>query len=733
MGLVNRLAEVVGGVQTRSAYGAAFGGGSVVGTDGWGQITLGDDEATWTASAVAYRCTMAVATNASSLPLEVRNADDTVVENHWLTLLWERPNELWSRRVMAEVLWSRLETKGEVFVYLDRGASGTATPKSMWPVWGQVKVVVAGIAEEGDDSPTIERRIVGYQVTVERGRKIGLLPEEMLWLRYPHPGQEFGALAPLEASGHAIEMDAYARAWQMGEFRNGAKPKHVIYLGDMTEAQYQTAVAAYRSSVAGPQNAGKSLLVASKQPSKAERLTSTAEEMSWLDTRNIGWQEVMLARGVPKDYLLGGATYENRAASRTTLWSDTIVPKLETVASEITRQLLIREVGRRARFATEDVDALQEGEDAKAKRTTDLHAHDVTTMDEARAEMGLEPLPGGIGGLTLTAYRTWVATQAQAALLNGQEPADRNALWKLIVQPPGRAAGNVGSAPLILPSGVRKHGPSASDVLAEYDRHERVVAKAVARLAKRQQAVVLTNADRIFGGKTKKSQAWLREFTHAVTALLAVDPEDRENAALLEMAVRGKMEDLYDVKHWTVETAKDLESSVGGAWHSGATNLAKSLGLDFDKLDTVVLSAMDDRLETMAAQVTGTTRDVLESRVLLDGVAAGESVDQLKARIRGVFSDLSSWRATTIARTETVGGFNGGSYVVAKSSGVVSKREWLATDDTRTRDTHAAQDGATVKGFDARYPNGCLFPGDPSAKAEEVVLCRCAELYLTDD
>lgn len=729
MSIVSRAADYLGGMQRRST-GSPFSGGSVVGVDGWGAVSLEEGEGKWTASAVAYRCIQAIAGNAASLRLEVRATDDTVVEGHWLSLLWERPNDLWSRRVLAEVLWSRLETKGETFVYLDRGESGTGTPSAMWPIWGQVEVVMATV----EDSMTgkVKRRLVGYKVTVPgSGEKIGLLPEEVLWLRYPHPSQEFGSQSPLEAAGHSVEMDAYARAWQIGEFRNGAKPKHVVYLGDMTEQQYTQAVESYRSSVAGPQNAGKSLLLASKQPSKADRITMTAEEMSWLDTRNVSWQETLLAFGVPKDYLMGGATYENRAASKTTLWSDTIVSKLEIVASEITRQALSREVGRRARFATEDVDALQEGADAKAKRTTDLAAHDVTTLDEARAEMGLDPLPGGMGGLTLTAYRTWVQMQAQGALLNGQEPADRTAVWKLLVQAPGRAAGNVASGPLLLPSGVRKHGPSKTDVLTEYDRHERIIAKAVARMAKRQQAVTLTNADRVFGGKTKKSQAWLREFTEAMVRILGTDDDAARYD--LEVQLRAKIGDLYDAKHWTVETAKDLESPVGGAWHSGATNLAKSLGLDFDKLDTVVLAAMDDRLDEMAAQVTATTQEVLESRVLLDGVANGESVDQLKARIRGVFSDLSSWRATTIARTETVGGFNGGSYVIAEASGVVAEREWLATDDTRTRDTHERQDGATVKGFKTRYPNGCLHPGDPTAKAEETVMCRCVELYLTND
>jgi uncharacterized protein with gpF-like domain len=176
-----------------------------------------------------------------------------------------------------------------------------------------------------------------------------------------------------------------------------------------------------------------------------------------------------------------------------------------------------------------------------------------------------------------------------------------------------------------------------------------------------------------------------------------------------------------------------MEGPVGGSWNSGATMLADSLGIDFDKFDLLVLTAMEDRIEELADQVTLTTKQILESRVLMQGVAAGETIDQLKARIRGVFGDLSSWRAAQIARTETVGGFNSASFTIAEASGVVAEREWLATLDTRTRDSHINVDGTRVKSWTARYANGCLYPGDFTAKAEETVNCRCVELYVTVD
>jgi HK97 family phage portal protein len=724
MGITTRIANAL---SRRSVAGVSWAGSTSVSANPWGEVFLEDDESKWTAAAAGYRCVLAIAANAGSLPLQVRStADDTNVEGHWLSALWERPNPSWSRRVLAEVLWSRMETKGETFVYVNRGATGTSTPRELWPIFHRVVALVDRV-ETGTGQ--VEEEVIGYQVYLPNGKVVGLLPSEVLWLRYPHPGSPWAALPPLAAAGHSVELDAYARAWQRGEFKNGAKPKHVVYLGDLGEDAYNAAVENWRSQVEGHRNAGKSLLLASPEPSKVDRLTMTPEEMSWLETRNISWQETMLAFGVPKDYLLGGATYENRAASRTTLWSDTIVPKLEVVASEITRQLLSGEPGRRARFDTDDVDALQEGADSKAKRATDLTAHDVVTLDEARAEVGLDPLPDGLGLMTLTAYRTWVQFQAQAALLGDQAPAGGRSLLALGPVTPGRVTANVPSAPLLLPSGLRVHGPDPKTILAEYDRHERLVAKAVGRLASRQMAVVLTNADRLLGGKSKKAQAWLRDLAEA--SLAAVTDTDGDDTAQAEL--RAKVEDLFDSAHWHDETRDALEGPVGGAWNSGATKLATSLGIDFEKFDLLVLTAMDTRLEALSTQVTATTRQVLEDRVMLPLVAEGASIDTIKAAIRGVFTDLSSWRATTIARTEVVGGFNAASHTIAEASGVVVEREWLATLDTRTRDTHKALDGARVKGHQSRYTNGCLYPGDPTARPEETIMCRCVELYVTED
>lgn len=730
MGVVDRLSRgLVESLSTRQSKPVSYAAGPRQTSVFAEQLTT--LRPTWKASSVGYRCVASIASNAASVPLVVADAAGTEHPEHELVQLWATPNPLLSSRVLAEWLWARLETRGEAFVYVDRGPDGTGRAAELWPIFTTVSPVVTKRADGVGE-------LVGFQARGNAGRTIGLLPQEVLWLRYPDPDSEWGALAPLQAAGHAIDLDAYAREWQRGEFRNGARPSNVVFLGDLDDEHTQSIVEDWRSQVAGPANAGKTVFVSSQTTGKVERLTMTPAEMGWLDTRRVSAEEVMLAHGVPKDYLLGGATYENRAASRATLWSDAIIPKLQLVASELTRQM-VPETGYSAVFDTSDVEALQESEDARYARVKQAAEVDVLTLDELRAELGYSELPGGLGQVTLSAYRQLLGLQAAlqltAASSTPQLPRaaavlDVQQLLGVVVprrevDPADRRTAALGALEQLSPPGdepvERTVRADVADVLREYERWEQLGRSSVARVAARQQSVVLTNLARVVDGRSRKGRAWLER---TAQLLAARDP------AAEAPELRAQIDDLFDSEYWAGFTRAELETFVRGAWESGAYETAGALGISFDHFDLSVLLHVDARLDVLANAVTATTRQVLEDRVLLQGIANGESIEQLSERVRQTFTELSTSRAETIARTETIGGFNAASNAIAQASGVVHARIWRATDDSRTRETHSELEGARVEGFGSAYSNGCRHPGDPLGPAAETINCRCYEEFV---
>lgn len=199
-------------------------------------------------SAVAYRCVAAIADNGASVDMVVRNAAGDAIPGHPVAHLFnKRPNPTTSARVFKSVVLQQGELAGQSFVYLDRGETRQGDVQAAYNIYDPVQVVVDRPAV---DRPTA-RDILGFVVNRSDGQRISLLPEEVLWIRYPHPFEPLGCLAPWRAARHAVDMDAYAREWQRSSYRNGASPTGVVYLGEMAEEQYAQARAAWKSSVAG--------------------------------------------------------------------------------------------------------------------------------------------------------------------------------------------------------------------------------------------------------------------------------------------------------------------------------------------------------------------------------------------------------------------------------------------------------------------------------------------------
>lgn len=134
-------------------------------------------------------------------------------------------------------------------------------------------------------------------------------------------------------------------------------------------------------------------------------------------------------------------------------------------------------------------------------------------------------------------------------------------------------------------------------------------------------------------------------------------------------------------------------------------------------------------------RVTETTRRQIVNAVDT-GYREGKPLPEVASSIRAVIPALASYRAEAIARTETHGAANYGSQEAAASTGLPLRKEWLAAQDERTRETHAAANNQPPIGMDKKFAIGDSFlayPGDPAGPPEEVVNCRCSLGYIVDD
>lgn len=207
--------------------------------------------------------------------------------------------------------------------------------------------------------------------------------------------------------------------------------------------------------------------------------------------------------------------------------------------------------------------------------------------------------------------------------------------------------------------------------------------------------------------------------------------ESKRGRAAYRGEVRAFADEIFDPAHWAAETVDDVTALYEAVTAAGGARVSDLFGLAFDLEAEWAQDFVQARANQLAGPVTETTYQAIKD-ALAQGVAEGEGIPELAQRVRHVFDVASTSRATTIARTEVISAFNGSATLTATQYGpdVVAGKEWIATQDARTRDWHAERDGEIV-GIGEAFSGGLAYPGD--GDAAEAVNCRCTVAFLTPD
>ena len=115
--------------------------------------------------------------------------------------------------------------------------------------------------------------------------------------------------------------------------------------------------------------------------------------------------------------------------------------------------------------------------------------------------------------------------------------------------------------------------------------------------------------------------------------------------------------------------------------------------------------------------MTKTTNDKL-GKALARGIEKGEGVPELRKRVKDLFKDMATYRATRIARTETTKATNWAAETAYKESGVVKAKEWLVTADDRLCEFCRPMNGKKVKLGDTYFKEGETVDGDKGGSLE---------------
>lgn len=182
-----------------------------------------------------------------------------------------------------------------------------------------------------------------------------------------------------------------------------------------------------------------------------------------------------------------------------------------------------------------------------------------------------------------------------------------------------------------------------------------------------------------------------------------------------------------------------IRDTIKEPWDSTMSAAPSTVRRSFDLDPNIVdyLQSARNRLRNFPDELYSVIQ-----RLIARGLDRGSSIQDVAEGIRKVLqvtgNDTYRNRAVTIARTETIGATNAGSFASAQALAEVTgdpapEKIWLATDDKRTRPTHRLADGQRVPLMQPFVVGGfhLQFPGDPTGPPGEVVNCRCTILNVT--
>ena len=340
-------------------------------------------------SSVVYSALKVRQEAVASVPLRISRVDRggrrrPVEPSHPAQSLLDFPNPFWTRGDLWRATETYLGLWGAAFWGLERDDDGRVV--EIWPLRSDRMRVV----------PDPGSYVKGFVYVGPGRRLVSYVPEDVVWMRYFNPLDEYAGLSPMAPTRLSADVGMEALRASHSSLVNDSSPGLLIETGDTpTDDEVSEFYARWESRFKGTAKVRRPALLSAGM--KATGLGFSPREMEYMQSLRWSLEDVGRAFGVPKPMLgdVERVTYSNFAVARRIFWEDTIVPQLGFYAEAI-NQGLVPQLGDptlRAAFDLGAVESLRENENDRAKRWQTYVSAGIMTVDEVRREMGLGPMP----------------------------------------------------------------------------------------------------------------------------------------------------------------------------------------------------------------------------------------------------------------------------------------------------------------------------------------------------
>lgn len=629
-------------------------------TDSWDIERVyreGMQKVTWVA-----RCIDAIAGNQARLPIVLRKDNSPHGEiikgskaknSEILKLLNTKSNIgensfIFRYRLSSQLLMS---TRG-VFIEKIYGRDGAVIGLNLLPPQSTAPI------------PDPKRFVAGYEVRMPNGAIVNMKPEDVIWIRKPHPLDPYLSMTPLEAAGIAVEIENLAKVYNRNYLINDGRPGGLLVLrGEIDDDDKEELKNRFRGNIA---RAGATTVISSDDGADFVDTSASPRDAAYIQMRQITKEEILASFGVPESVIgnAAGRTFSNAGEEIRVFWNETMLPHLEPIGralDELDDEYYID-------FDVSNVPVLILYEQERNRYTKEEFTQGLISLNEYRDKTGRKEVESDLAdSLLLNPNLTPIANTKKKM----EQPAQAGVMGA--PPPPGMpgAPGAPGAMPGMPPEGAAPPDPTTMQgamELASQNQSMAAQAQMGPEVAPPEQGSMETapqQASMPYGGMRTKSEEdntldrWTEILDRSLERIF-----ERQQRVVLEKAAGAKArkqlisgfldtESVFQTDVWSKQIEEDIKPVLNAIITDSQTMFSQKSLIKTPIKKEDIVAQVNSQVERIKSINDETAQQISNSILGTLNIADGEERSTaLRTSLVGIFTNLIAKKKYEIAQSE---------------------------------------------------------------------------------
>lgn len=336
---------------------------------------------------IVYRCVREITTAASSVDIYLTKADKEFKDEKMLRLM-KRPNLKQSWADFIKECLSEFLLSGNCIIL--------KTPDVGMPL--ELTVLPSSKVEIKTNQYNMPSAYVYTDGSVKKEFQVNQVTGQSAIIHFKdyNPNSKTWGLPAMSAAALSADVHNNGLIWNDSLLKSGGRMTGIITMeGEPSEDAITRLTKYFKENFLGARNAGKVPVLT--DGAKFEPLDRSPVDMDYLQTTKEVAKYIASCFGVPLPLIDNdNSSFNNVEQAKERLWTDTVLPMLNSFLETLSNEFsIILTADIKFVYDADSIPALERVRKTKAERLNSLVSQGLITINEARQELGYDPIDGG--------------------------------------------------------------------------------------------------------------------------------------------------------------------------------------------------------------------------------------------------------------------------------------------------------------------------------------------------